>query len=130
VTPVGQFVVAKRNTLCLTQDQLAQKLDVNASYVNRIEKGTKSPGNLRFLDRLAECLELSPDETKALFAAAKLSQRIIRMPKNSSPKGYVVVANLVDGLADLNDAQLSLLETMINAVRCGAMRAPHTPSDI
>ncbi|HWW05900.1 helix-turn-helix transcriptional regulator [Collimonas sp.] len=130
MTPVGQFVVAKRNALGITQDQLAQKLGVNGSYVNRIEKGGKSPGNLRFLENLAVCLELSPDETATLFTAARLSQRVIRMPANLSPRGYVVIANLVSGVSELNDAQLGLLETMINAVRCGAMKPSPTSLDV
>lgn len=130
MTPVGQFVCTKRNALGITQDQLAQKLGVDASYVNRIEKGKKSPGNLRFLENLAECLELSADETTTLFTAAKLSQRVVRMPANLSPKGYALVANLVSGITELNDAQLSLLETMINAVRSGAMKPSNTSSNV
>ena len=111
----------------MTQEQLAKRLDVNASYLNRIEGGSKSPGNLRFLERLVECLELSPTEASTLFTLAKLSQRTVRLPRNLSPQGYVVVASLVSGISQLDDAQLGLLETMINAIKCGAMRAPSMP---
>ena len=130
MTPLGQFIVKKRNALGITQDQLAQKLGMNGSYVNRIEKGRKSPGNLGFLENLATCLELSPDEIAALFAAAKLSQRVIRLPVNLSPKGYEVIATLLTGITELSDAQLDLLETMINAVQCGAMKPTPTSSGV
>lgn len=48
MTPIGTYVVEKRERLGIAQYELADRIGVNPSYVNRIEKGLKSPGNLKF----------------------------------------------------------------------------------
>lgn len=64
MTPIGQFIFRKRHALSMTQSELAQKSGVDGSYINRIEKGGKRPGNLIFLERLAKSLQFSSEEEK------------------------------------------------------------------
>jgi len=114
MTPIGPFVVEKRERLGIPQYQLAERVGVDPSYINRIENGLKSPGNLRFLKRLAEGLELTPEETTILFELATSSQRVIRMPKNLSPQGYLVTTSFMSKIARLSPVQLKLIESVLD----------------
>ncbi len=60
-TKIGNFIMAKRKTLGLTQQQLADKLNVSFQAVSKWENGTTYP-NIEILRDLAIVLEVSVDE--------------------------------------------------------------------
>ena len=53
----------------LTQYKLAQKAGLTPSAVSRLESGSRNPSR-KTLVRLAQALELGPEERKVLFARA------------------------------------------------------------
>lgn len=53
----------------LTQYKLAQKAGLTPSAISRLEAGSRSPSR-KTLVRLAQALELGPEERKVLFARA------------------------------------------------------------
>ncbi|MBR4084797.1 MAG: phosphoribosylformylglycinamidine cyclo-ligase [Lachnospiraceae bacterium] len=63
-TKIGNFIMAKRKTLGLTQQQLADKLNVSFQAVSKWENGTTYP-NIEILRDLAIVLEVSVDEILA-----------------------------------------------------------------
>jgi putative transcriptional regulator len=50
-----------RNKKGMSQTELAKKLGISASYLNRIEKGTKDP-SLRLAVRIAHALDVKLDD--------------------------------------------------------------------
>ncbi len=63
-TKVGNFIMEKRKTLGMTQQQLADKLNVSFQAVSKWENGTTYP-NIEILRDLAIVLEVSVDEILA-----------------------------------------------------------------
>lgn len=130
MTPVGQFVSQKRHALGMTQTELAQITGVDGSYINRIERGGKCPGNFIFLERLAKSLQLSPNETTNLLAVAKLSQRTVRLPANLSLSTYAVADSFISALEEMSDEQIQFLDSILNAMRRGLVGGGFSPLDI
>lgn len=120
MTPVGQFIFSKRTLRGMTQEQLANLLGVDPSYVSRIERGGKCPNSHHLLQAFVDSLSLSQEDANELFRAANASQRILRMPNASTPAGYEVVVKLISSLPNLTDTQLHFLDTAIDAIRSGA----------
>ena len=63
-TKVGNFIMEKRKELGMTQQQLADKLNVSFQAVSKWENGTTYP-NIEILRDLAIVLEVSVDEILA-----------------------------------------------------------------
>ncbi len=58
---VGSFIMDKRKSIGLTQQQLAQKLNVSFQAVSKWENGTTYP-NIEILKDLATVLNVTVDE--------------------------------------------------------------------
>ena len=63
-TKVGNFIMQKRKALRMTQQQLADKLNVSFQAISKWENGTTYP-NIEILRDLAIVLEVSVDEILA-----------------------------------------------------------------
>ena len=61
---VGKFIMEKRRALGMTQQQLADKLNVSFQAISKWENGTTYP-NIEILRDLAIVLEVSVDEILA-----------------------------------------------------------------
>ena len=61
---VGNFIMEKRKSLGLTQQQLADKLNVSFQAISKWENGTTYP-NIEILRELAIALDVSVDEILA-----------------------------------------------------------------
>jgi tetratricopeptide (TPR) repeat protein/transcriptional regulator with XRE-family HTH domain len=78
VTTGGISVVARRNVMArrlrlragLTQEALAERSGVSVSTIRGLETGTRRNLQLSSLQRLADAMDLSPDERDKLLAAA------------------------------------------------------------
>jgi transcriptional regulator with XRE-family HTH domain len=123
MTPFNQFVISRRIAMGLTQGQVADRLGVDSSYINRLERRGKAPGNLLFLERLGACLELNAEDKADLLVAAKASQGVIRLAENLSPIGYVFAADVASGLPTLCDEQIGLLRMIFKAIQSGQANA-------
>ena len=58
---LGKFIRNGRQDLKLTQEQLAEKLNCNLSYLGNIERGKNIP-SLKLFCRIIQILSLSADE--------------------------------------------------------------------
>ena len=58
---VGAIFKEKRTNLGLSQEQLAEKVEVCVDYISKLERGERMPG-LRNFVRLLNALDLSADE--------------------------------------------------------------------
>lgn len=61
---IGARIRAKRKALNLTQENLAEKLDISTEHLSRIERGSVKP-SLTLTERI--CAELKMEEEELLF---------------------------------------------------------------
>lgn len=57
---VGQNIRLFRQTQGLTQELLAERLDISDSYIGYLERGAKSP-SLELLAKIADVLQVEPE---------------------------------------------------------------------
>lgn len=95
---MGDRIKEARKKCKLTQDQLAEKLDVSLEFVGQIERGQKLPGMQVFI-KLIEALNVSADyllrdsiSTGQLFGDNALGSKI----KKLSCKERIALEALID----------------------------------
>lgn len=96
----GDRVRELREQFGITQKELAQRLDVSASYVNKVEKGRLQFGDFpsaKFIHRLAA--ELNADEDELLLLADKVPEGI-RKRIQERPEAFRRFAELDDDAMD------------------------------
>lgn len=86
-----------RNLRGLTQEQLAEKADVNQATISKIEKGTAN-FTMEMIQKIAAALNVSPAE---LFGLPELQQRVVD------------AVNAID--PSKQDAAIVVLEAMASA---------------
>ena len=95
---MGDRIREARKKLSLTQEQLAEKLDVSLVYVSEIERGMKMPSMALFI-RLVEILDVSADyllrdtvSTRNLYGDKQLGHKLERL----TPRQRVALEALID----------------------------------
>ena len=95
---MGDRIREARKKCELTQEQLAEKLDVSVEFVGQIERGQKLPGMQVFI-KLIEVLNVSADyllrdsiSTGQLFGDNALRNKINQL----SPKERIALEALID----------------------------------
>ena len=95
---MGDRIRESRKNVGLTQELLAERLDVSLTYVSEIERGIKIPSMQLFI-KLIEVLNVSADyilrdtvSTRNLYGDDKLGRKLERL----SPKQRVALEALID----------------------------------
>ena len=95
---MGDRIREARKKLDLTQEQLAEKLDVTFTYISSIERGLKLPSMPLFI-KLVEVLDVSADyllrdtvSTRNLYGDKVIGRKLERL----SPKQRVALEALID----------------------------------
>src|SRR5262245_35517044 len=91
----GYWVRRRRKTLDLTQDALAQQVGCSVMTIRKIESDIRRPSR-QIAERLAQCLEISPDDRQQFIKAARAELRVDRLPRptmvtNHAPRDHTVV---------------------------------------
>ena len=95
---IGDRIRESRKKLNLTQDQLAEKLDITVTYVSEIERNLKLPSMTLFI-KLVETLDVSADyllrdivSTRNLYGDKQIASKLSRL----TPKQRVALEALID----------------------------------
>lgn len=95
---MGDRIREARKKLNLTQEQLAEKLDVTVAYISEIERNLKLPSMPLFI-KLVEVLDVSSDyilrdnvSTRNLYGDNVLGRKLARL----TPKQRVALEALID----------------------------------
>ncbi|MBR7117530.1 MAG: helix-turn-helix transcriptional regulator [Clostridia bacterium] len=95
---MGDRIREIRKKRGMTQEQLAEKIDVTLEYVSQIERGLKMPSMQVFV-KLVEVLDVSADyllrdsvSTRNLYGDKQLGARLERL----TPKQRVALEALID----------------------------------
>lgn len=71
---LGQQIRARRQYLKLTQEQLAERMDVSTTYIGLVERGERSI-TLEKLMLLADCLQVSLSDLLELSSQTQAAQK-------------------------------------------------------
>lgn len=95
---MGDRIREARKKLGLTQEQLAEKLDITLVYISEIERGLKLPSMQLFI-KMVEILDVSADyllrdavSTRNLYGDKILGRKLERL----TPKQRVALEALID----------------------------------
>ncbi len=95
---MGDRIKEVRKRLNLTQEQLAEKLDITVTYISEIERSLKMP-SLQVFIKLVEVLDVSADyllrdtvSTRNLYGDKVLGRKLERL----TPKQRVALEALID----------------------------------
>jgi len=122
---MSKSILTQRKKRGLTQEELAEKLDVSSAAISKWERGISIP-ELSMICKLADCFEISVDEllgrTNCLlpeeekYSENSMKQYDLELRKNVVAKyekreGKV---NLLDELADADDKVIQLVLRKLN----------------
>jgi len=122
---MSKSIVAQRKKRGLTQEELAEKLDVSPAAISKWERGISTP-ELSMVCKLADCFEISVDEllgrTNCLLPEEEkynensMKQYDLELRKSVIVKyeNRVGKVNLLDELADVDDKVIQLVLRKLN----------------
>src|SRR3712207_912305 len=119
----GHWVKRRRKALDLTQDALAQAVGCSEGLIAKIEGDARRPSK-DIAARLAEELQLAPDECTAFIGCARAELRVERLPPpaQSVPRAaFVPAAHAQSGPASETPGAAP--------ARCPNLPTPATPLD-
>ena len=95
---LGNKIRQMRSKSGLTQEQLAEKVDITLEYISQIERGLKTPSMQVFI-KLVEVLDVSADyllrdfvSTRNLYGDKQIGSKLERL----TPKQRVALEALID----------------------------------
>jgi len=100
---VGNRIKQQRKSLGLTQEQLAEKIDLSTTYLCQIENGSRGV-NLTNLISIANCLSVTLDYLVADFtvdtikSTNDLDQQWMQLIEDKSPSSKQMLINLVSDM--------------------------------
>lgn len=122
---MSKSIVAQRKKRDLTQEELAEKLDVSPAAISKWERGISTP-ELSMVCKLADCFEITVDEllgrTNCLlpeeekYSENSMKQYDLELRKSVITKyeNRVGRVNLLDELADVDDKVIQLVLRKLN----------------
>ena len=113
MTPFGNFIESRRRSRRLRQSDLAEMIGVNPSYISSIESGRKGPPSKALLLKIIEALSLSSEEVTNLYLSVEQSQRVIRLPENTSAEECRVLSSFVNRLGSLSREELTIIGNLL-----------------
>lgn len=122
---MSKSIIAQRKKRGLTQEELAEKLDVSPAAISKWERGISTP-ELSMVCKLADCFEITVDEllgrTNCLlpeeekYSENAMKQYDLELRKNVVAKyeNRVGKVNLLNELADVEDKVIQLVLRKLN----------------
>lgn len=98
----------------IRQNELAELIGYDQTYISALEVGLKGPPTPEFVDKLVEGLALSRTEEAALRSAAEVSDRKLVLDADSHPEIYLMLATLKRRLRELHPAQARMIRELVD----------------
>lgn len=98
----------------IRQNELAELIGYDQTYISALEVGLKGPPTPEFVDKLVEGLALSRSEEDALRSAAEVSDRKLVLDADTHPEIYLMLAALKRRLRELHPAQARMIRELVD----------------
>jgi transcriptional regulator with XRE-family HTH domain len=109
MTPFANAFKTYRKRSRLRQKQVAFELELSVSYISSWETGLKPPPHGEPLTILCKLFELTETEAAEFIRFARLSQPLLRVPRNTTASGYLLAHKLVHRLPGLCAREIDLI---------------------
>jgi transcriptional regulator with XRE-family HTH domain len=114
MTPFGHYLETVRRAREMQQTELANLLGIDPSYISSIERGKKGPPSADILQKIKTVLSLSEVESKELDLAVKQSERVIRLPDNTSLAEYAFISTLSRRIGSLSKEEVNAMACILH----------------
>lgn len=114
MSPFAALLVKLRKSRQLRQNQLAELLGYEQSYLSDLERCEKGPPRDEFIPKLTAALQLNAQEVAHVTAALKVSRRQITIPHKASADEYHLIHRLEPQLGKLLPIQVKLMNLALD----------------
>ena len=114
MTPFGNFLEQVRRSRCLQQNDLATRLGVKPCYISSMERGRKGPPSSDLINKIKTELDLNAIEVQLLETSIYQSQRVIKLPENTSLEEYAFIAHLRRRIGSLNHEEVEAMKHILS----------------
>ncbi|TYK72029.1 helix-turn-helix transcriptional regulator [Comamonas sp. Z1] len=98
----------------IRQNELAELIGYDQTYISALEVGLKGPPTIEFVNKLVRTLSLTSSEECELRVAAKASERKLVLEPDAHPDVYWMLDALRQRLDGLHPAQARLIRELLN----------------
>jgi transcriptional regulator with XRE-family HTH domain len=98
----------------IRQNELAELIGYDQTYISALEVGLKGPPTPEFVDKLVTTLPLTPAEADEIRVAAKASDRKLVLDPDAHPDVYWMLDALRQRLDRLHPAQARMIRELLN----------------
>ena len=120
VSLFGENVKRFRETMGFSQEQLAEKADLDRSYIGGIERGERNP-SLKAIIRLALALNIAPHQLFQEPGAITLPVQHLAAHQTDNGITLAFKYDQYDATYDLNNATVLEFQSVIKALRVGLL---------
>lgn len=98
----------------IRQNELAELIGYDQTYISALEVGLKGPPTPEFVNKLVTKLQLTPAEVEEIRTAAKASDRKLVLEPDAHPDVYWMLDALRQRLDRLHPAQARMIRELLN----------------
>lgn len=113
MTPFGERLEQIRRSRGLKQVELAELIDVKASYVSVLERGFKGAPSKFVLKKIIDKLKLSEKEKSLLLHDAAITDFSFKIPPGTTRSEFELLHQLKEHLGSLSDQQVLVMKTIL-----------------
>lgn len=113
MTPFSDLLFQLRRARSLRQKDLAARLHLGSNFISALEVGRRDAPSPERVDQIASALQLTAEETAALQYAAKISQRHLELPEETSKEEYGLLHELVGRVGQLSETHIAMIRLVM-----------------
>ena len=113
MSPFSKFLRGLRDSRRLKQNEFADLLGFEQSYLSSLERGAKGAPRRAFVDRLILKMKLSDAEIRELERAFSQSDRRFTLATNAPPEEYQLWSKLKNLSGKLDPVQIQLIMAVL-----------------
>lgn len=116
MSPLANYLKVLRQASCLSQERFGPLIGLAGSHISTIENGLRYAPKLEVVRPLIEALDLSENEQLALVVNASVSPNKLRIPPNSPPSAFRLIALLNTRWMELSEEDFSRLYAEVQGI--------------
>lgn len=114
MSPFARQLSELRMRRGIRQNELAELIGYDQTYISALEVGLKGPPTPEFVDKLVATLSLTPAEVEDIRIAAQASDRKLVLDPDAHPDIYWMLDALRQRLNRLHPAQARMIRELLN----------------